>query len=246
MSARIYGPNAIGELLTHAPEAISVIYLRADARQSPDLAALLARAEGAGVRVQTLAAESMRRRAGTRGGTVIAAEVRVAEPPTLESFEADNCPLLVLLDGVTDPYNLGAILRSASAFGADAVITSRRNSAPLNDAAVRASAGAAAYTPLLRVTNLARAVRVLRGQGIWTMATTVNASASLWACDLSVPVALVIGAEGRGVRPGVVKACDLEVGLPLPSPIGSLNASVFAGIALAIAARARNAAAAPH
>ncbi len=239
MSARIYGANAVGELLAHAPEAIAVLYVRRDSEQSADVDALVDRARACSVRVHALSAEEMRTRAGSRGGTVIAAEVRIAQAPDVTDFSADSTPLLVLLDGVTDPHNLGAILRSASAFAADAVIVAKRNSAPLNDAAVRASAGAAAYTPLIRVTNLARTVRQLRDQGIWTIATTVGAPMTIWDCDLTLPTAIIIGAEGKGIRPGVVKACDLQAGLALPSPIGSLNASVFAGAALAIAARAR-------
>jgi len=242
VSARIYGPNAVGELIATAPGAIAVLFVRQDRKRSQDLEDLVDAARAAGVKVKELTPEAMKTRAGSRGGTVIAAEVRVAQAPDVSEITADTHPLLVLLDGVTDPHNLGAILRSASAFGAEAVIVPKRNSAPLNDAAVRSSAGAAAHTPLIRVTNLARTVRQLRDNGIWTIATTVGAPTSIWECDLTLPTAVVIGAEGKGVRPGVVKACDLQAGLPLPSPIGSLNASVFAGIALAIAARARKSA----
>lgn len=241
MSARIYGINAVAELVESRPSAITVIYVRGGQGLPADVEALVQVAREKGLRVESLNHEVMASRAGTRGGTLLAAEVRVAEAPDLTDFtgDGDSTPLLVVLDGVTDPYNLGAIVRSAAAFGADALVVPKRNSAPLNDAAVRASAGAVAHMPVIRVTNLSRSIRQLRDQGIWTIASTVDAEKSFWECDLTLPTAIVIGAEGKGVRHGVVRACDFTAGLTLPSPIGSLNASVFTGIALAIAARSR-------
>jgi 23S rRNA (guanosine2251-2'-O)-methyltransferase len=153
--------------------------------------------------------------------------------------ESSSGPLVVALDGVTDPHNLGAIIRSAAAFGALAVVTTERRAAPLNDAAVRASAGAVAHMPLIRVTNLSRSLRELQAGGYWVVASLAEGGQPLWEIDLTGPIVLVVGAEGAGVRRGIAAVCDLAASLPLPGPVQSLNASVFAGIAAAEVARQR-------
>lgn len=240
MSSRIYGPNAVFELLTAAPQAVTAVLIAKGAAAEGD-EALIARAEALAIPVKRVDSEVLKRRSEGRGGVRVAAEIRHAAVPDLREITAGagRAPLVLALDGVTDPHNLGAIVRSAAAFGADAVIVGRDRSAPLNDAAVRASAGAVAYVPVIRVTNLPRALRQLADQGLWPTATVMAAPQSLWEADLTLPLALVLGAEGPGVRPGVIKACELTVSLPLPGAVGSLNVSVFAGVALAEASRQR-------
>ncbi len=236
--SRVYGHRAIDELLETAPGAIAQLLVARG--QAERLEPLMERARALGIDVRETSELALRKRSGGRGGAVVGAEIRIAATPDLQDVAGEDA-LVVALDGVTDPHNLGAVMRSASAFGAAAVVVPKHHTAPLNDAAVRASAGAVAHLPLLRVTNLARALRQLRDGGLWTYATLPGAGPCLWDTDLTGGVALVLGAEGRGVRPGVVKACDLSIGLPLPGTIGSLNVSVFAGLALAEVARQRRA-----
>ena len=175
----------------------------------------------------------------------VGADLRYAAPTDVQALAAlaSESPFIIALDGVTDPHNLGAIMRSAAAFGAVAVMTTERRSAPLNDAAVRASAGAVAHVPLLRVTNLARSLRELQKAGYWVVASLAEGGQPLWHLDLTGAIILVVGAEGAGVRPNVAATSDYAATLPLPGPIQSLNASVFAGIAASEVARQRTTAA---
>jgi len=232
--SRVYGANAVGEVLTHAPGAVERLLVPRGEREGP----LVAQAHAAGVPVVSVSRAELQRRAGGRGGVGLAADIRIASPPPLDALGGPGF-LGVALDGVTDPHNLGAIVRSAAALGADAVIVPTRGSAPLNDAAVRASAGAVAYLPVLRVVNLARAIRALREAGVWSWAAAPEADRSLYAVDLREPSLLVLGAEGPGLRPNVARACDGAVSLPLGGAVASLNVSVFAGVALSEAARQR-------
>jgi len=237
--SRIYGVNAVGELVDLAPAAIArIVWTPTRGRAE----AIIAKAQKLGIRVEEGRITAQRERSGGRGGASIGADLR--PPPTLEldalvAGRDGPAPLVVALDQVTDPHNLGAILRSAAALGAQAVIVPKDNTAPLNDAAVRASAGAAAYVPIVRVTNLGRAIRQLRDQGLWAVAADAGGETTLWEVDLTEPTVIVLGAEGRGLRPGVKKACDLVAALPLEGPVRSLNVSVTAGVALAEAARQR-------
>lgn len=238
--SRVYGVNAVGELVDAAPMAIARIVWTPGS--GPAVEAVVARARALGLRIEEAAAPTQRERSGSRGGAALGADL--LPPPTLE-LEAlrpdddDPAPLVVALDQVTDPHNLGAILRSAAAFGARAIVAPKDHTAPLNDAAMRASAGAAAHVPVIRVTNLARALRQLCGQGLWAIAADAGGPTLLWDVDLTAPSVIVLGAEGRGLRPGVMKACDLVAALPLVGAVRSLNVSVTAGIALAEAARQR-------
>ncbi len=239
--SRVYGPHAVEELLEASPGAIRCILV---ARQDPSHGALVARAEAQGVAVEHVDRETLRQRSGGRGAAGIGADLRLAHVPDLSELTAaeGEQALIIALDGVTDPHNLGAVIRTAAAFGAAAVIVAKDRSAPLNDAAVRASAGGVAHVPLMRVTNLSRALRQLTTQGYWVMGTAADAGTTVWDADLAGAIVLVLGAEGDGMRRGVASACDLTLHLPLPGAIGSLNVSVFAGIACAEVARQRRSA----
>jgi len=236
---RIYGVNAVTELLDVAPGALERVVLASDAPGSAR--AVAERARELGVSLDEVSAAELRSRAGGRGGAAIGADVRRATVPDVRDLapRADAGETLIALDQVTDPHNLGAILRSAGAYGARALIVPKDHAAPLNDAAVRASAGAVAYVPVIRVTNLARTIRTLASQGWWSVATESTAPRALWSVDLRGPTVLVLGAEGRGIRHGVLKACDLTAAMPLPGLVRSLNVSVAAGVALAELTRQR-------
>ena len=235
---RLYGANAVQDVLEVNPDAIARVLIVEGARLEPDLERMM---HEAGLSAETVPATEMKQRAGRRGAVRIGADLR--RPPELDCESlgalAHEGKLVVALDGITDPHNLGAIMRSAAAFGALAVMTTERRAAPLNDAAVRASAGAVAHIPLVRVVNLARALRSLQKAGYWIAGTLPTTGQPPWEVDLTGPLVVVIGAEGPGIRPGVQSVCDLAVRLDLPGQIKALNASVFTGIMLAESAKQR-------
>jgi len=147
--------------------------------------------------------------------------------------------VVVVLDGVQDPHNFGAIVRSAVACGAIAVLFGKDRAAPISAASVKSAAGAMEYVDLVMATNLARAIRALKDAGFWVAALDARADTVLWKADLTGRLALVIGSEGKGIRRLVREQCDLHVRIPLQGPITSLNASVSAAIALAECLRQR-------
>ena len=170
-------------------------------------------------------------------------------------LEADPLPLLtetawlaqtlpadavaVVLDGIEDPHNFGAIVRSASALGAHGVLFAKRHAAPLSAAALKSAAGAMEYIDLVEVTNIARALGALKEAGFWVAGFDAGAPQTLWQADLGGRIALVIGSEGEGMRRLVQETCDFLVCIPLTGAITSLNASVSAAIALAECRRRR-------
>jgi 23S rRNA (guanosine2251-2'-O)-methyltransferase len=153
---------------------------------------------------------------------------------------ARGVPLLVVLDGIEDPHNLGAILRTADAAGVDGVILQSRRSAALGGAAAKASAGAVAHVRIAEVVNIARALEALKEAGVWTVGLAVEGSTTYDAIDYTLPTAIVLGAEGAGLRRLVRERCDLLAGIPMRGHVGSLNVSVAAGVTLFEAVRQRN------
>jgi 23S rRNA (guanosine2251-2'-O)-methyltransferase len=151
-------------------------------------------------------------------------------------------PLLVLLDGVTDPHNLGAVLRSAHLCGAHGVIIPSDRSAPVNAVTTKVSAGASEYVGVARVRNLPRTMAELKQAGVWLVAMTASPrSRPLWELDARVPLGLVLGSEGKGLRRLVAQACDHHVEIPMRGAgVGSFNVSVAAGIALYEVVRQRS------
>lgn len=140
--------------------------------------------------------------------------------------------LVVVLDGIQDPQNFGGILRSAAACGVDAVVFPKDRAAPLSQVAIKAAAGGVEHVNLVRETNLVRALDQLKDAGFWIAGLSPTATQILWEADFSSPTALVIGSEGQGIRPLVLRHCDHQLRIPLPGSIDSLNASVAAGLAL--------------
>lgn len=156
----------------------------------------------------------------------------------LDRFDARDA-FVVLLDSIEDPRNFGAIVRSAAACGAAAVVFARDRAAPLSPAAFKTAAGAMEHVDLVQVTNLSRAVQTLQKSGFWVAALDADAEKSLWEADLTGRMALVVGNEGEGIRRLVRERCDYALSIPLTGAISSLNASVSAGIALAECRRQR-------
>ena len=151
-------------------------------------------------------------------------------------------PLVVCLDQVTDPQNLGAVIRSAEGAGASGVVITERNAARVTAAVCKASAGAVEHLPTAVVVNLARYLEEIKEPRLWVWAAEGDAETPVWDADLATGVALVFGAEGRGLRPGVRRACDESFAVPLAGSVESLNVSVAAGVSLFEAARQRRSA----
>jgi 23S rRNA (guanosine2251-2'-O)-methyltransferase len=153
---------------------------------------------------------------------------------------ARDVPLIVVLDGIEDPHNVGAILRTADAAGADGVVRQSRRAAPLDGAAAKASAGAVSHVRIADVVNIARALEELKESGVWTVGLTGDSAKRLDQVDLTVPTALVLGAEGSGLRRLVRDRCDWLASIPMKGHVQSLNVSVAAGVALFEVVRQRS------
>ena len=163
---------------------------------------------------------------------------RSCEISWLQPEKRQEPPFIVVLDGVEDPHNLGAVIRTALAAGAHGLVIGKHRAAALNQTVMKTSAGAAAYLPVARVTNINQTLKELREAGLWLVAGDMDGQ-SLWQVDLSGPVALVLGGEGQGLSPLVKKNCDLVAAIPMQGQIGSLNVSVSAAILLYEAVRQR-------
>jgi 23S rRNA (guanosine2251-2'-O)-methyltransferase len=229
------GFHAVIGRLKHAPASVAAIYVDAE-RQDGRMRQLLARADEAGVRV--IAADP-RRLQGLAGSVPHQGVVAVCAAPTQAAVSFDDLlnavqptTLILLLDGVTDPRNLGACLRTADAAGAAAVVVPRDRSAAMSPLVAKAAAGAAESTPLVAVTNLARAMADLKEAGVWIAGAAGEAEQSVYELDLTGPIAWVLGAEGEGMRRLTRERCDFLAHIPMHGQVESLNVSVATGICL--------------
>ena len=155
-------------------------------------------------------------------------------------LDKSQSPFILILDGVTDPHNLGACLRTADAAGVDAVVVPKDKSASLNPTVRKVACGAAEVIPLIQVTNLSRSIKTLQDGGVWVIGTAGEATQSLYECKLQGPIALVMGAEGKGMRRLTRENCDELVKLPMAGSVSSLNVSVATGVCLYEIVRQRN------
>lgn len=240
----LFGFHAVGVRLKTAPQSIIEIYVD-PSRRDQRMRQFLQRAKEAGTRV--IEADSLRiaKLAGSHGHQGVAARVNALESARslddlLDQLEAnDQAPLLLVLDGVTDPHNLGACLRVADGAGAHAVIAPKDHAAGINATVAKVASGAAETMPYFMVTNLARTLNELKERNIWIIGTSDDAPKTLYQVDLSGPVALVLGAEGAGMRQLTRKTCDELVSIPMRGAVESLNVSVASGVCLYEALRQR-------
>lgn len=229
----VYGRNAARELYRGPRQVLEVWVTERAATQIPWL--------DAGPRPQVKPERALTEAAGTRDhqGVVAWCEpFRYADAYELAAVER---PLLVCLDQVTDPHNLGAVIRSAEGAGATGIVVPAHGSARVTPAVCRASAGAVEHLPVAVAPNLARYLGEIKGPDLWAYAADAEGTVSLWEADLEGGVALVLGAEGKGVRPLVRRTCDGTVAIPLAGKVGSLNVSVAAALLLYEARRQRTA-----
>jgi 23S rRNA (guanosine2251-2'-O)-methyltransferase len=195
--------------------------------------------EVAGLRLQVAPERRLNEAAGTTEHQGVVAFCEPYGYADAHELVADEAPLVVCLDQVTDPHNLGAVIRSAEGAGASGVVITERNAARVTSAVCKASAGAAEHVPVALVVNLARYLEEIKSPRLWVWAADGAAETPLWSADLTTGVALAFGAEGRGLRPGVRRACDEAFAIPLAGSVESLNVSVAAGVSLFEAARQR-------
>lgn len=234
----VWGLHAVREVLARAPERVLEMWVlggRADDR----MADVVALAREQGIACQEVRRDTLDGMAGGGSHQGVVARLAAAVPLDENDLEAlldrvQGPPLLLVLDGVQDPQNLGACLRTADAAGAHAVITPRDRAVGLTPAARKAATGAAETVPLVRVVNLARCLRSLKDRGIWLVGAEAGAP-SAFAADLAGPLALVLGGEGGGLRRLTRETCDLLVSLPMKGSVASLNVSVAAGALLYLA-----------
>ena len=192
-----------------------------------------------GVRPQTRPERELTEAAGTRDHQGVLAWAEPYRYADAHEIAGGDSPLLVCLDQVTDPHNLGAVCRTAEAAGASGVVVPAHNAARVTPAVARASAGAVEHLPVAVVTNLARYLEEVKSPTLWAWAAAGDAETRLWDADLTGGVALVLGAEGRGLRPLVRRMCDSAVAIPLAGKTESLNVSVAAAVLLFEARRQR-------
>ncbi|HAJ76613.1 MAG TPA: 23S rRNA (guanosine(2251)-2'-O)-methyltransferase RlmB [Gammaproteobacteria bacterium] len=239
----IIGIHSVSALLSQKPEQISGLLIQAG-RRDRRLQKLLDKANSSGIAIEELDKSEMERRVGGVHQGVAAlyegSETTMNEPALfqlLDTLQTD--PLLLVLDEVTDPHNLGACLRSADAAGVHAVIIPKDRAAPLTATVSKVASGAAETVNLIVVTNLARCLQKLKQRGIWLVGTDDQSGKLLFEQDLTGPLALVLGSEGTGLRRLTRETCDFLVAIPMAGAVSSLNVSVAAGVALFEAVRQR-------
>lgn len=246
-----YGFHAVEALLKQNPQDVQQLFLL-QGRQDKRLQQLQHLAEEKGLKIEWVNREQLDELAsGNHQGVVAAVQSRAMQTrietydePYLKSRitqlqQEQVTPFLLLLDGVTDPHNLGACLRSAEAAGIHIVVVPKDNAASLNPTVIKVASGAAEVVPLVRVTNLVRTLQWLQKQGIWVMGAAGEAEQAHYAADLTGPLALVMGSEGKGLRRLTREACDHLIRIPMLGTVSSLNVSVATGICLFEALRQR-------
>ena len=244
-SKNIFGFHAVGVRIKTAPQSVFEVFYdvqRRDARMRQ----FTDRARESGVKLVESDGLRLAKMCGSHGHQGVVARVDTLAQVTsldelLENLEASGIknPLLLVLDGVTDPHNLGACLRVADGAGAHAVIAPKDHAAGINATVAKVASGAAETMPYFMVTNLARTLGELKERNIWCIGTSDDAPKTIYDIDLKGPVALVLGAEGEGMRQLTRKTCDELVSIPMHGAVESLNVSVASGVCLYEALRQR-------
>ncbi|MFT3777534.1 MAG: 23S rRNA (guanosine(2251)-2'-O)-methyltransferase RlmB [Ottowia sp.] len=237
----LFGFHAVGVRVKTAPASVVEVYVDAT-RRDARMRQFLARAAEAGVRVIEADGARLARLCGGVGHQGVVARVQAIEPARSLDDLLDGLqepPLLLVLDGVTDPHNLGACLRVADGAGAHAVIAPKDHAAGISATVAKVASGAAETVPYFMVTNLARTLNELKERGIWCIGTSDDAPRTLYQVDLKGPAALVLGAEGPGMRQLTRKTCDELVRIPMKGAVESLNVSVASAVCLYEALRQR-------
>jgi len=238
----IFGWHAVEAVLKREPERLQQVWIQTG-RQDRRVKTITDGLDSLGVRWQVVHRRELDDKvSGVHQGVVAAVtESREWGEDDLMAMlaAADKPPFLLVLDGVTDPHNLGACMRTADAVGVQAVIVPKDKSATLTPVARKVACGAAETVPFVRVTNLARCLRSLQEQGVWLIGTAGEATSTLYQANFTGPVALVMGAEGKGMRRLTREHCDTLINIPMLGHVDSLNVSVATGVCLYEALRQR-------
>ena len=235
----IFGLHSVVSVLKQHPENVQVIYVQKE-REDKRLQEIIQLANAYEVSIQLTARQSLDSMvAGQHQGVIAQCKVTKSKDLIELLDQFTEPPFLLLLDGVQDPHNLGACLRSANAAGVQAVIVPKDNAVGLTPAVHKVASGAAQVTPFITVTNLARTMAMLKERNIWLYGTDENAKQSLFEADLKGPIAFVLGAEGSGLRHLTKEHCDHLIKIPMLGTVSSLNVSVATGICLFEAVRQR-------
>ena len=239
----VFGLHAVQSLLQTAPQRVQQLYILAG-RDDRRIQALVELAERQSVAIQSRPRKALDELcAGNHQGAIALANPATAyDEHFLYSMlaELEGPPLVLVLDGITDPHNLGACLRTADAAGVHAVVVPKDNSAGLNDTVRKVACGAAETVPLVVVTNLARTLKKLQDQGLWLYGTAGEAERSIYETDMAGPAVLVMGAEGTGMRRLTREHCDYLIKIPMAGSVSSLNVSVATGVTLFEVVRQRS------
>jgi len=243
MSEIVFGIHAVQALLDSDPQRFQEVFIL-KGREDRRLQTLVKALEAQGIVIQVANKQMLDAKSEGAVHQGIIARVKPGRqyqegdlPDLLASL--DN-PFLLILDGVTDPHNLGACMRSADAAGVHAIIVPKDRSAALNATAKKVASGAAEHVPLIRVTNLARTMRVLQEANVWIVGTAGEADHTLYQSKMTGPMALVMGAEGEGMRRLTREHCDELISIPMAGSVSSLNVSVATGVCLFEAVRQRS------
>ncbi len=232
---KVYGIHAVESILSRRPENIIQLFLL-DGRKDKAFAKIEALAERAGIKIQNSGKKKLDDRVNGNHQGVIA-EVKIADALMTESqlldlvAEKKNC-LLLILDGITDPHNLGACIRTADAAGVDAIVLPKDRSASMNPTVRKVACGAAESVPIVRVTNLVRFLNEIKNEFVWILGTAGEASKDVFEVDFPAKTAIVMGAEGSGMRRLTRENCDDLIKIPMFGSVSSLNVSVATGISL--------------
>jgi 23S rRNA (guanosine2251-2'-O)-methyltransferase len=232
----ICGFHAIESLLDHAPHRIHHIFIYEN-RDDKRLNTLIAQAQTKKIAIRTLSATEMEKQFGAFRHQGVAASITPCEPYTERDLsrlleQSPSAPLILILDSITDPHNLGACIRTANAAGVSFIVIPKDKSAPLTPVVSKVASGAMELTPIVRVTNLARAIEILKDLGVWVYGAAGEVSTSLYQLDTHRAIAIVMGAEGEGLRQLTRARCDDLFSIPMQGTVASLNVSVATGICL--------------
>ena len=230
----VYGIHAVENLLVQQPERIKEIRFQ-EGRDDKKIKRLLVLCRENGIKANVVPRREIDQLFKTSQDRVVHQGVAAFAKMT----RSQEPPLIIILDGITDPHNLGACLRSADAAGAHALVMPKDKSAPLNATVSKVACGAAESMPVYAVTNLARTMKKLQDKGVWIFGTAGEATQTVYEQDLTIPSAIVMGAEGDGMRRLTREQCDYLVKLPMAGVVSSLNVSVATGICLYEAVRQR-------
>ncbi len=229
----LVGIKAVQQLLEHAPERVKGLFFDPQKKATAKLVELAAKH---GISAQKLDAKKLDQKAEGANHQGIMASYAYQDlslGDLIDTLESKDQALVVVLDEVQDPQNVGAILRTCAAFGVDAIIAPNKNACGLTPTVVKAAQGGDLWVPFIQVVNLSRALKQLQESGIWVVGTHLSEQAKpLHSLDLTGKLALVMGAEGEGLRANTLNHCDFQAIIPMASKMGSLNVSVATGICL--------------